>query len=659
MIKSNKSGKNLRLVKEIISQLPGCQEMLFAKYKAEILESTQFSKDFKEKANDLLELFFINERNERTIEVLIKNMFFSFKGANVWSLIKLIQDVVIDIIGIKVDDKLKFNILNNFIKTFSEFENKIHQKYSYSSSEFIKNISENSSIIFLIKENKENWPVKYISSNIENFGYPVDDFIYKKKKYSEIIHHEDYDRTVYMTSYCKIKKQNYFTQNYRLITAAKEIRWIEDRTILFRNENNEVEYFQSLLIDVTEKTIAQSELALKNRALEVAANGILICDSEKKIVWVNGSFTRLTGYLLEDLKNKSPNILINELEENDSIEKMWKKLFCSEVWNGKYSSQYKYGGIKFHETVITPVNDQNGILSHFIWIISEITEKKKLEDERKLIEAQLRHSQKMESIGQLAAGIAHEINTPIQFVGDNLNFLKTVFDEYNEIINESKKIVLGENIPDNSKVEYLKILEEKDLDFIQEEIPRAIEQSDDGIKRVSKIVKAMKKFAHSSDEQKELNDVNRLLENTSIVARNEWKYIADLEIISKPDLPQILCYADELNQVFLNMIINSAHSIKEKIGKTVEKGLIKIELNSNEEYLTISIKDNGNGIPGEILDKIYDPFFTTKEVGKGTGQGLAIAHNIITDKHKGKIEVNSEINKGTEFIIYLPITEIE
>ncbi len=245
-------------------------------------------------------------------------------------------------------------------------------------------------------------------------------------------------------------------------------------------------------------------------------------------------------------------------------------------------------------------------------------------------------SQKLESIGQLAAGIAHEINTPIQFVGDNLFFLK---DSFAELIGA---------LPKKEDVEG-KI----DLDYLLSEIPLAIAQSLDGIDRVSKIVHAMKDFSHSSQGEKSPVDINRAIETATIVSRNEWKYVASLETDFDQNLPMVSCMGDEFNQVLLNLLINAAHAIEERHDQ--EMGAIKVTTRQNDGWVEIRIGDTGKGIPEAIRKKIFDPFFTTKAVGKGTGQGLAIAHDIVVNKHGGSIDFESETNKGTTFIIRLPV----
>lgn len=301
---------------------------------------------------------------------------------------------------------------------------------------------------------------------------------------------------------------------------------------------------------------------------------------------------------------------------------------------------------------ISPSYSNNSGSRGFLFLGDDVTE-------RKIMESQLSQAQKLESIGQLAAGIAHEINTPTQYVGDNIQFLKEAFTDLNGLITRQQK-ALEEAASGASSNEIiqdaLKQAEIVEVDYLLDEIPLAINQSLDGVKRISKIVRAMKEFSHPGSDEKTLVDLNRALENTITVAKNEWKYVADLITDFDESLPAVPCLPNELNQVFLNMIINAVHAISEHPGhREDQKGTITIRTAQNNGFAEIHISDSGTGVPEAIRSKIFDPFFTTKEVGKGTGQGLAISHDIIYNKHQGTIQVESEVGKGATFIIRLPL----
>jgi signal transduction histidine kinase len=200
------------------------------------------------------------------------------------------------------------------------------------------------------------------------------------------------------------------------------------------------------------------------------------------------------------------------------------------------------------------------------------------------------------------------------------------------------------------------LVEPEDLDFLVNEIPAAIQQSLDGIGRVTKIVQAMKEFSHPGSDDKKMININKAIETTLDVSRNVWKYTADIETNFDPELPLVPCFPDELNQVFLNLIVNAAHAIEEKnTNSESQKGTIMVTTKKNNNWVEICIKDTGKGIPKEHNSRIFDPFFTTKEVGKGTGQGLSIVHSVITKKHKGEVSFESKVNEGTSFLVRLPL----
>jgi PAS domain S-box-containing protein len=278
--------------------------------------------------------------------------------------------------------------------------------------------------------------------------------------------------------------------------------------------------------------------------------------------------------------------------------------------------------------------------------------------ERMALEEQLRQAQKLESIGQLAAGIAHEINTPTQYIGDNVQFLKGAFHDLRLLIENHDRLLVAATanvLSGEAAQEVSTALEDTDVSYLLEEIPKAIEQTLEGVTRVSALVGAMKEFSHPGTKEKIQLDLNRAIESTLTVARHEWKYVADMETNYDSSLPMVFCLPGEINQAILILIVNAAHAIADVVGKGGrEKGKIKVQTRNCPEWDEVRIEDTGSGIPENIRARIFDPFFTTKEIGKGTGQGLAIARSVIVDKHGGTIHFETEEGKGTTFIIRLP-----
>jgi signal transduction histidine kinase len=277
-------------------------------------------------------------------------------------------------------------------------------------------------------------------------------------------------------------------------------------------------------------------------------------------------------------------------------------------------------------------------------------------NERARVVIELQLAQKLESVGRLAAGVAHEINTPIQYVGDGVHFLRSAYEDLRGLRDAYRAAI--DTLPtdpmhDALRVDAAALWAKYDVDFLDAEIPRAFERTSDGVERVTNIVKAMKEFAHPDANEQNAADLNHALRTTLLVASNEYKYVAKIHA-ELGELPPVICNVGELNQVFLNLIINAAHAVHDA-GRDAATGEIRISTCAHEDIVVVRVADNGCGIPAENLSKLYDPFFTTKEVGRGTGQGLAITRSIVVDKHGGNIAVSSRLGAGTEFTLSLPI----
>ncbi|WP_285557234.1 PAS domain-containing protein [Actinoplanes regularis] len=281
-------------------------------------------------------------------------------------------------------------------------------------------------------------------------------------------------------------------------------------------------------------------------------------------------------------------------------------------------------------------------------VFRDITEEK----QRRQREIESRHAQKLESLGRLSAGIAHEINTPIQFVGDNTRFLASSAQALIDLLLVYREglglSATSEPSPWRDRLERAE--EEADLEYLTEEVPLAVNQSLEGIERVASLVRAMKVFSYKDAGTAAYADLNEALESTLTVARNEVKYVADV-VLDLGDLPHVLCHVGDLNQVFLNLLVNAADAMLGRDGR----GTITVTSRKDGPDAVITITDDGSGIPEELHKVIFEPFFTTKEVGKGTGQGLPLAHAVVVEKHGGTIELSSAPGEGTTFVLRLPV----
>ena len=298
-----------------------------------------------------------------------------------------------------------------------------------------------------------------------------------------------------------------------------------------------------------------------------------------------------------------------------------------------------------------PMHNGESQLTGVLSIYADITDRKNLE-------SQLLHAQKLESIGQLAAGIAHEINTPAQYVSDNIRF---ILDEFHDIMRILKlfESLLCASSPERSwedrQAEMKLALDAADYNYLINEIPCALEQSVEGIGRIAHIVKAMKDFSHPGSGVKERADLNQAIESTATVCSNRWKVVSDLVLDLDPQLPNVPCLISEINQAILNIIVNAADAIESRYKQTGTKGTITITTRQVDDHVVAEFTDNGGGIPQSIRHKIFDPFFTTKDVGKGTGQGLAISRDVIVQKHGGSLDCSVNEGESTTFRISLPL----
>jgi len=302
-------------------------------------------------------------------------------------------------------------------------------------------------------------------------------------------------------------------------------------------------------------------------------------------------------------------------------------------------------GVEFPlECRVVPIDTPEG--RRLCVFLRDLTEPRRLMFE-------LQHAQKLESVGRLAAGIAHELNTPIQYVGDNTRFLRAAFEAVSGMLVEYRRAV-GSGALDPAATGALEVAaQQRDLAYFLEQVPGTIASTVQGVERVAAIVRAMKEFAHPDRTEMVATDLNRALLATLEVARNEYKYVADVHT-DLGELPRVVCHAGEVNQVFLNVIVNAAHAIEDVVKGTGRRGEIRVATRRDGAEAQISVADTGAGIPEEIRGRIFDPFFTTKEVGRGTGQGLAIAHSVLK-RHGGRISFQTAVGAGTTFEIRLPL----
>ncbi len=415
-----------------------------------------------------------------------------------------------------------------------------------------------------------------------------------------------------------------------------------------------------LFTDITE--IRKREALSRERAENVTSimdnltTGIVLIDEEGRVRLFNESCEAMFGYTKSEILSQPAEMLFDEANKS-AFQNYISGLTPREsrIANVEFTALRKDGSSFPIEFGVNEIIIDSKIM--LAGAILDISIRKKERKRREELETELIHSSKLEAVGQLAGGIAHEINTPIQFIGDNLGYLETEFANILHLIEQINKsasaVSNGADIT-ISGTELRKKLEELDMEFLVTDIPQAITQSLVGVRDVSRIVLSMKEFSHPGAKGIQPFDVVKAIENTIAISKAEWRSVAEVELDFAEDTPEITCIPGAINQVLLNMVVNAAHAISD--AKKPGVGKITLRTKKENDVLLIQISDTGTGIPEEIASKIFDPFFTTKEVGRGTGQGLAISWDIIVKKHAGTINLTTTPGEGTTFSIRLPIS---
>ena len=278
--------------------------------------------------------------------------------------------------------------------------------------------------------------------------------------------------------------------------------------------------------------------------------------------------------------------------------------------------------------------------------------------QREQLQTELMNSHKLESIGRLASGIAHEINTPIQYVTDSVFFAQEGVQELFDLLEKLGGASSSSSFTEEQREWINELTYDSEILYLKENLPKALERSTDGLQKVAEIVRSMKQFAYPDQKQMVPTDINESIRTTLVVCRNEYKYLATVQQ-DLGEIPNVLCHGGELNQVLTNLIVNAAHAISERYVDPSEMGVITIKTSQVNDQVEISVSDTGCGIAAENLDKIFEPFYTTKAVGRGTGQGLAIVRGVVVNKLHGAISVQSKLNEGTTFTLRLPIDQVK
>lgn len=389
--------------------------------------------------------------------------------------------------------------------------------------------------------------------------------------------------------------------------------------------------------------LAISEQRLRDIA-ESASDWFWETDADDRLTMVSDRFFDVTGFSPDEILGTTRLQFAGSARSQEDAAK-WVR-YAKDIAarrnfrNLDYSLQTRAGRLLHVRSSGKPFFGEDGVFKGYRGTSADVTA---------LVDAQREalQSSRLASVGQLAAGIAHEINTPIQYVGDNLRFFDTSIQGVAEALKAVQEVVA--DTPE-AKARVDAILEAADVPYLMEELPAAVRQSLDGVGHVAKIVRSMKEFSHPGSTAKVMTDLNRAIDSTLIVTTNEWKHTARIEKDLDPGLPQILCLPADVNQVLLNLIVNASHALE---GRD-QQGVIRISTRALADAIEIRVADNGPGVPEALRERVFDPFFTTKPVGKGTGQGLAIAMDVVVNKHGGRLSVEETEGGGATFVVRLP-----
>jgi len=445
-----------------------------------------------------------------------------------------------------------------------------------------------------------------------------------------------------------------YYEEYRLLLPDGGMQYWSDSGSAIRDAAGQPQKWVGVTKDVTQARAAERANAELAAIVESAETAIITRDLDGKVLSWNAGAERIYGYSATEMigQRLDQTVPVNRAGEIHTIK---TKLQAGERVAHLETVRLTKGGSPVEVLMtVTPIRDRSGAVvggAHVVWEISEL----------RRLQRQLAQAQKLESVGQLAAGIAHEINTPIQYIGDNAEFLNGAFRDLSRLLAPHAEIVealrSGPNPELADRLDRIQV--EADVDYLYQEVPKAIVQLSEGVQQVARIVRAMKEFSHPGSADMVLLDINRGIESTILISKNEWKYVAEMVTDLDPELPAVPCLAGEFNQVVLNLIMNAAHAIADVMKSSGRKGEIRVSTRCNGPWAELRVADTGTGIPEAIHSKVFDPFFTTKEVGKGTGQGLSIAHAVIVKKHGGKISFETKCGSGTTFLVQLPLARTE
>jgi PAS domain S-box-containing protein len=420
--------------------------------------------------------------------------------------------------------------------------------------------------------------------------------------------------------------------------AADDDSQLLERTLALASAETEAQN-KALVDDIERRERAENE---RDAFFRTSPDMMAIVDHQMKLVQVNDSWNRVLGYEPAALPGRSfvdlihPDDVPRVLKEADEATQIGK------IISLEFRQRHQTG----HWRHISAAATLDAAHKRYFVVSRDVTEQREMSRE-------LAQCQKLEAVGQLASGVAHEINTPVQYVGDNIDFIGEGLTHLFEYISTVDGV-----LTDEQRAALSEATEKAELPYYLEELPRSLTDAREGVRRVGELVRALKEFAHPDANEKTPADINKALERAVVLARGELKHLARLELALGP-LPPVRCHIGSLSQVFLNLLVNAAHAVEERSAKqgiSWDAHLIRVTTDVENDEVVINVSDTGCGIPDSVRERIFEPFFTTKPMGKGSGQGLPLVRNVVVVKHGGRIEIDTEVNVGTTFRLRIPMS---
>jgi PAS domain S-box-containing protein len=427
---------------------------------------------------------------------------------------------------------------------------------------------------------------------------------------------------------------------HEILTRDGSRRRIVWNSIVIRGPDERAAGSASVGADVTEQRKNEAEMQKLLRVVEQTDDAVVIMDPGGIIEYVNAAFERGTGRHRDEVVGTDSRLLFTDQPDPDFYQRMWSTISAGKPFQALMTSRRKNGELLYEERTITPLRDAAGTITHYVSTSKDVTERRRMDE-------QLQQSEKLASIGQLAAGVAHEINNPVGYISSNIGTLTRYLDDIFRLLDAYERVEVG--LAESAAVEELHALkQDMDLAYLRDDIRALIDESGEGVSRVKKIVQDLKDFSRQEEAVWQVVDLHKGLESTLNIVHNELKYKAEV-VREYGELPQVECIPSQLNQVFMNLLVNAAHAIE-------QQGVITVRTGAEQEWVWVEVEDTGKGIAPENLNRLFEPFFTTKPIGKGTGLGLSISYGIV-QKHGGRIEVESEPGRGSRFRVWLPVAQ--